>query len=153
MSILKTDAKFYSRGKMRYEISPDNLQKNIFIQNNKDEKVSYHNFKFDSFFIMFFALWYPLELFLLLIFIRLILNVTRILLFPEINDISLFCFQAAHSDIESHGQLIKTTVELCEKYSSRSYRQKSQSLNYASRQRQSIRHQQRVINYSFFSTK
>ena len=44
VSILKTDAKFYSRGKMRYEISPDNLQKNIFIQNNKDVNVLYYNF-------------------------------------------------------------------------------------------------------------
>ena len=57
-------------------------------------------------------------------------------------------FQAAHSDIESHGQLIKSVVELCDKHIRRNYKQRTQSSNVANRQRQSIRHQPRVIlNY------
>ena len=56
-------------------------------------------------------------------------------------------FQAAHSDIESHGQLIKSVVELCDKHIRRNYKQRTQSSNVANRQRQSIRHQPRVILY------
>ena len=55
-----------------------------------------------------------------------------------------FLFQAAHSDIESHGQLIKSVVELCDKYSKRSYKLKNQSSNFTTRQKHSIRHQPRV---------
>ena len=36
-------------------------------------------------------------------------------------------FQAAHSDIESHGQLIKSVVELCDKHIRRNYKQRTQS--------------------------
>ena len=59
-----------------------------------------------------------------------------------------YIFQAAHSDIESHGQLIKTVVELCDKYSRRCYKQRNQQfLNNTYRQRHSIRHQSRVSSY------
>ena len=54
-------------------------------------------------------------------------------------------FQAAHADIESHGQLIKTVVELCEKYNKKSQqKQRYQDSNNVRRHRQSIRHPPRV---------
>ena len=60
-----------------------------------------------------------------------------------INSPFLFSFQVAHADIESHGQLIKSVVQLCDKYSKRSHKQRSHDLNNVHRQRHSIRHQPR----------
>ena len=65
------------------------------------------------------------------------------------HDNFLFFFQAAHSDIESHGQLIKTVVELCDKYSRKTYKQRNHPSNNSSRQKHSIRHQPRVRNFIF----